>query len=81
MRVLGPNWEGPYRVRTTLRLGTYELETLRGTHRFPPLERKAPTSLLSVVNYCFTVYFLSVAFPFQVSDVIIATLCNRYNSE
>ena len=28
--VLGPNWEGLYRVRAILRLGTYELETLGG---------------------------------------------------
>ncbi|KAL5575739.1 hypothetical protein UlMin_017438 [Ulmus minor] len=28
--VLGPNWEGPYRVRAILRTGTYELETLGG---------------------------------------------------
>ncbi|KAL5538900.1 hypothetical protein UlMin_046252 [Ulmus minor] len=28
--VLGPNWEGPYRVRAILRSGTYELETLGG---------------------------------------------------
>ncbi|KAL5554258.1 hypothetical protein UlMin_041659 [Ulmus minor] len=28
--VLGPNWEGPYRVRAVLRTGTYELETLGG---------------------------------------------------
>ncbi|KAL5545199.1 hypothetical protein UlMin_008983 [Ulmus minor] len=28
--VLGPNWEGPYRVRTIIRPGTYELETLEG---------------------------------------------------
>ncbi|KAL5579754.1 hypothetical protein UlMin_012196 [Ulmus minor] len=28
--VLGPNWEGPYRVRAIIRPGTYELETLEG---------------------------------------------------
>ena len=27
--VLGPNWEGPYRIRAIIRLGTYELETLK----------------------------------------------------
>ncbi|KAL5570454.1 hypothetical protein UlMin_027029 [Ulmus minor] len=28
--VLGPNWEGPYRVRAIIHPGTYELETLEG---------------------------------------------------
>ena len=28
--VLGPNWEGPYRVRAIICPGTYELETLEG---------------------------------------------------
>ncbi|KAL5550934.1 hypothetical protein UlMin_001110 [Ulmus minor] len=28
--VLGPNWEGPYRVRAIIRPGTYELKTLEG---------------------------------------------------
>ncbi|KAL5546721.1 hypothetical protein UlMin_006408 [Ulmus minor] len=28
--ILGPNWEGPYRVRAIIRPGTYELETLEG---------------------------------------------------
>ena len=28
--ILGPNWEGPYRVRAIICPGTYELETLKG---------------------------------------------------
>lgn len=28
--VLGPNWEGPYRISSIIRLGSYKLERLNG---------------------------------------------------
>ena len=46
---LGPNWEGPYRITSWQRKGTYHLETLDGrAEASVPMERGAPPEILPV---------------------------------
>ena len=45
---LGPNWEGPYRIASWHRKGTYHLETLDGQKLHHPWNREHLKKILPV---------------------------------
>ena len=67
---LGPNWEGPYRITSWQRKGTYDLETLDGAKATPSMEYRAPKKVLPVES---NIQQILSFFTFCQFNLIIAT--------